>query len=137
MKKDIYFPKVEGISVCVIHEKSEDFLNQKVWNVYLINETRSILENVMVSSTGYIEQINGEKKSSSTLRHYFKDVKARSFVKIESIIEQVFQLNNEYWVSFYKNNSIFDKKFIFLPESIQEKNFTEIPIIKQQGVWIK
>lgn len=137
MKKDILFPKAEGVSVCVVHEKSEDFPDQKVWNVYLINESRTILENVMVSSTGYIEQFNGEKKSSSTLRHYFKDVKARSFIKIEPIIEQVFQLNNEYWVSFYKNNSLFDKKFIFLPESIHEKNFTDIPIIKQKGVWIK
>jgi hypothetical protein len=137
MKKDILFPKVEGVSVCVIQENSVDFPDQKVWNVYLINETRTILENVMVSSTGYIEQLNGEKKSSSTLRHYFKTVKARSYVKIEPIIEQVFQLNNEYWVSFYKNNSLFDKKFIFLPESIDEKYFTDIAIINQKGIWIK
>lgn len=136
MKKDILFPKVEGISVAVIYENSIDIPNEKVWNVYLINETRSLLENVMVSSSGYIQQINGDKKSSSTLRHYFKSVKARTFIKIEPIVEEVFELNNEYWVSYYKNGQLFDKKFVFLAETINEKNFTNVPIIKQKGIWI-
>jgi hypothetical protein len=43
-------------------------------------------------------------------------------------------LNNEYWVSFYIGDKIFDKKFIFVPDTITEKNLTFIPELEQYGV---
>jgi hypothetical protein len=46
-------------------------------------------------------------------------------------------LNNEYWVSFYIGKNIYDKKFIFLPESISEDNFTRVPFINRMGVIIR
>src|SRR4030095_12386741 len=49
--------------------------------------------------------------------------------KIETIIRDVFGLNNEYWVSFYIGKDIYDKKYIFLPESIREEHLTLIPHI--------
>jgi hypothetical protein len=56
---------------------------------------------------------------------------------IEPIQKEVFGLNNEYWVSFYIGSNIFDKKFIFLPESITEDNFIRIPFIDRPGVMIR
>ena len=58
-------------------------------------------------------------------------------MKIEPIMEDVFSLSNEYWVSFYIDKIIYDKKFIFLPETISSEYFTQIPILNKRGVMIK
>lgn len=136
MKKDILFPKVEGVSICIVNENHTT--NQPaVWDVYLINENRHALDKVLISSKGYNNEIPNTKSCSSILRHFIGTVKARSFVKVEPIIEEVFVLHNEYFLSYYFNNILFDKKYVFLAESIQDKNFTDIPIINKKGVWIK
>jgi hypothetical protein len=62
---------------------------------------------------------------------------ASSFAMVEPIMEEVFGLSNEYWVSYFANNVLYDKKFIFLPESIQEGNLITIPVIQKKGILIK
>jgi len=49
----------------------------------------------------------------------------------------VFGISNEYWISFTLNGQLFDKQFVFLPESIIEANFQMIPFIDKKGVIIK
>jgi hypothetical protein len=93
------------------------------------------LEGVLVTSTGY-GQINEEKVKTSTLRHFLDEVEPKSYVKIEPIVEEVFGVNNEYWLSFYLNNKMYDKRYVFLAESISESNFTAVPIINKKGVMI-
>jgi hypothetical protein len=132
--RNIQIPVVTDVAVAVVKEQNED--NEWVWNTYLINLKEDTLENVLVSSTGYGE-IENEKRKTSTLRHFIGTVEARSFVKIEPIMEELFILNNEYWVSFYIDKEIFDKKFVFLAESIREENFTTVPLLKKKGVMIK
>ena len=58
------------------------------------------------------------------------------FVKIEPIMEEVFGLTNEYLVSFWIDEVLYDKKFIFLPETIQEKNYIEVPKFGRKGIVI-
>lgn len=134
MMRNIQIPVVTDVAVAVVKEKNEE--KEWVWNTYLINLKEDALENVLVSSTGYGE-IENEKRKTSTLRHFIGTVEALSYVKIEPIMEELFILNNEYWVSFYINKEIFDKKFVFLAESIREENFTGIPLLKKKGVMIK
>lgn len=134
MMRNIQIPVVTDVAVAVVKEKNEE--KEWVWNTYLINLKEDTLENVLVSSTGYGE-IENEKRKTSTLRHFIGTVEARSYVKIEPIMEELFILNNEYWVSFYINKEIFDKKFVFLAESIREENFTSVPLLKKKGVMIK
>jgi hypothetical protein len=52
-------------------------------------------------------------------------------------MEELFGLNNHYWLSFYAHGKLHDKKYIFLPESIQEANFTPLPLMKVRGVMIE
>ena len=134
MKKDIEFPTVTEVAVAIVNEKNE--LNKEEWNVYLLNFKNEPIEGVLVSSRGYGE-VNQEKRKTSELRHFLNVVNQKSFAKIEPIIEDVFGLNNEYWVSFYYREKMYDKKFIFLPESISEKYLTYIPIINKRGILIK
>lgn len=133
MIKDIPELKVENIAIAIVKEKNEH--DEWVWNSYLINLKDDKIEGVLVTSTGYGE-INEEKVRTSTLRHFLDEVEPKSFVKIEPIIEEVFGINNEYWLSFYLNKTMYDKRYVFLAESITESNFTTIPLINKKGVMI-
>ncbi|CAN5465697.1 hypothetical protein BH10BAC1_BH10BAC1_17280 [soil metagenome] len=134
MKKDIAPPTVENIAIAVVREINE--LNEQEWNVYLVNLKKEKIEGVLVSSHGY-GCLNGEDVKTSTLRHFLDEVNSQSFVKFEPIMETLFGLNNEYWVSFFLNNVMYDKKYIFLPETIKEENFILIPHLNKKGVMIK
>ncbi|MCC8426213.1 hypothetical protein [Mucilaginibacter sp. UR6-11] len=134
MIKDLPENNVTDIAVAVALEKES--AESKTWHVYLINLKKEPIENVLVTSKGYGEK-NGEQVKTSTLRHMFPVVANGSYQQIEMIDEQTFGLNNEYWVSYYIGTQIYDKKFIFLPESIIDTNFIKLPVVNKPGVMIK
>ena len=136
MKKDIPFEKVKDVAVAIVKETTENESNPE-WSVYLVNLKDVPLEGVIVSSKGYGDLENGEKVKTSQLRQLFERVERNDYVKIEPIDSSLFKLSNEFWVSFWIGKDIFDKKYVFVTESITEKNFTEIPILKKRGVMIK
>ena len=133
MKKDLPENIVENISIAVVLENSGP--ESKTWKVYLLNLKTDPLETVLVSSKGYGEK-DGEQVKTSILRHSLGDIPAQSFAGIELIDEQVFGLTNEYWLSYYLNGNIYDKKFIFVPESIVDTNLIRIPLLNKPGVMI-
>lgn len=126
MKKDIDFPEVTGVKIAIA--KSTNQLGEAEWNVYLINKNLIALDNVMIVSKG-TEEINGQGRKTSTLRHMVQKVEEQSFAKIEAISPEVFSFYNEFWVSFFIVNELFDKKFIVSPF----KEF-EISIIPELGL---
>ena len=128
-------PEVSGVYVAVISEIGGE--GEKIWNAYIVNDKSEPIENVFVSSKGYLVNIKGEESKSSVLRHFYKVVPAKSSQKIEVVIDDVLKLNNEYFVSFYHQDRLFDKKFVFLAETIKKENISVVPIIQKQGVWIK
>ncbi len=132
MIKDIIFPEVENIAVAVVQEI--EGLDE--YFVCLINLKQVSIFNVLVVSTGY-GLVNDKKVKTSTLRNYFEEVKPNDYIKIEPILKDVFGLSNEYWVSFTLSNQLFDKQFIFLPETIIDKNFITLPVLNKRGVMIK
>lgn len=133
MKPELLGPKVENVFVAVVQETGED--DALVYNVYLINRNENVLEQLLVSSSGYItiEKTN-EKIETTTLRKSLGDIEPHSTMKIEPIMEDVLGLNNEYWVSFWIGDQLYDKRFIFLAESIKEENFVNIPLLNKNGV---
>jgi hypothetical protein len=134
MKKDIDAPKVEGVSMAVVRELDEE--GGTAWYVYLINGKDVALENVLISSTGYGE-IDGEQRATSEMRHYLESLGAKSWARIERIVEDVFILSNQYWLSYYVGSHIHDKKYIFVAGSIHEEHFTNLPLMKVRGVLIQ
>jgi hypothetical protein len=88
---------------------------------------------VLVSSKGY-GIIDGEKRESSALRHFLDTIEPLSYLKIEPIIEDVFLLNNEYWLSFYLNGRIYDRKFVFIENTIVKDRLQHINIIDKNGI---
>ena len=134
MLKDIPKLVVENIIVAIVPEQND--AGEEVWNVYLINLYEQKIEGVLVSSKGYGEK-DGEEVKTSTLRHFIGDIGPKDYAKIELIITDVFGLSNEYWISFYLGGQMYDKKYVFLPESITEVNLTMIPVLDKRGVMIR
>lgn len=133
MKKDITIPKVEGIGLAIVRELDQ---GEEVHNAYFINFNKFPVENILISSKGYGMKDNKNIKTT-TFRHYFTKVEAQSFKLIEHITEEVFGINNEFFVTYYIDKLIYDKKYVFLPETIKQENFIEISILNKEGVLIK
>jgi len=134
MKKDLPENIVEdvGMAVVLMGETPE----VKSWTVYLVNFKAVPLNNVLISSKGYGEK-DGKMVKTSALRHFLGDLTPKSFAGVEAIDPEVFGLTNEYWLSYYIDGVIYDKKFIFLPESIVDENLIRIPFVDKPGVMIK
>ena len=134
MIKDLPENNVQDIAIAVALEKEN--AEHKTWYVYLINLKDQPIETVLITSKGYGEK-DGEQVKTSTLRHMFPKLEPGKYVVIEPIDEATFGLTNEYWISFYTGKDIYDKKFIFLPESIVDANFIKLPVVNKPGVMIK
>jgi hypothetical protein len=135
LKKDIIIPKVENVFLAAIQEWNDDFMD-KVWYVHLINDSDFDLDSVMVVSKAF-GTIAGEMKKTSLLRHAFVNIPAVSTVKIEMVEKSVLVLNNEFMVTYFIGDTLYDKKFIFRTNTINERATEEVPIIFQNGVIVK
>jgi hypothetical protein len=135
MKKDITIPKVENVFLAAVQEWSDDFM-EKVWYIYLINDSDFDLDSVMVVSNAF-GTIDGEMKKTSLLRHAFMKVPSVSVVKIEMVEKNVLRLNNEFMVTYFIGNTLFDKKFIFKAQSITPDYVEEVPILFVDGIMVK
>jgi len=133
MKKDIILPKVIDVYIAIVSEENDHEATE--WTSYLINNKEIAIEQAFATTRGYGE-IKGEEKKTATFRYALGDIPPKSFKKIESIPEELFALNNEFWLSFYIGREIYDKKYIFLPESISHFNSINTPVINKLGVMI-
>ncbi len=132
MKKDITIPEVENVFLAAVQEWSDDFM-EKIWYVYLINDSDFQLDGVMVVSKAF-GTLDGEMKKTSLLRHAFVEVPAVSVVKIEMLEKSVLLLNNEFMVTFFIGDKLYDKKYIFKANSITPDYVEEVPILFVDGV---
>lgn len=133
MKKDIPHLKVEDIAVAIVPREDPDDM---LWDTYLINLKEEAIKSVLITSTGY-GNLNGEEVKTTTLRYFFDEIEPLGMVLIEPIQTTLFQISNEYWVSFSLNEYLFDKKYVFVSGSLDEAHFTTIPFIGKKGVMIR
>ena len=131
MKKDIEIPIAKDVYVAIVHEWDKEYLD-KNWNAYIINNRETPIEMALVVSKGY----DGERKTS-TMRYAFGEVKAKKSEKIEMVTEDVLGLNNEFFVTYYADNKLYEKRFLFEKNTVAEKNLIKIPILELDGVLAK
>lgn len=134
MKKDIIFHKIQDVAVAIIPE--EDKHVGEVWNAYLINLKEDAIDGVIVSTRGY-GNVDGKQVKTSVLRHIVGKMEAKKYKKLEPLHKQLLSLSNEFWVSFWYKGAMREKKYIFVPETIIDDNYINIPLIGKQGVMIK
>lgn len=128
MKKDIEIPIAKEVFVAIVHEWNDDFLS-KDWNAYVINNSNRAIDMVLIVSKGF----DNEKKTS-TMRHGIGLVGAKSYEKIEMVQEDVLALDNEFFVTFFADDKLYERRYIFEKNTVNEKNLINIPIIDKEGV---
>ena len=131
MKKDIEIPQVKDVYVAAVKEFNEEFRADE-WNIYLINDSDTDLEMVLIVSRGY-----DKKRETSVMRHKIEKLPSRNFAKIEFIQDEVLALNNEFRISYFLGSSMYDKKFTFGVNSIKDSALEEIPLIPKKGILAK
>jgi hypothetical protein len=131
MKKDIVIPKVEDVYVAVVNEFNKDHRTQD-WNAYIINNKDVDLDTVLIVSKGY-----NQDKITPVMRHTIKMLPARSFAKIEYLQEDVLKLNNEFKVTFFEGNQMYDKTYLFRKNTINKKALQALPLMQEKGVLVK
>ena len=137
MREELKGPKVEGIAVSIV-DTSLPEATEKEYYVYLMNLREDIIEGIIVTSTGYGENVQtGEKIKTSTLRHCIEILLPNEAAKIEPIMPDLFGISNEYWVSFWVNDVLYDKKFVFLAGTVEPSRFQFIDQLGAKGIVLK
>ena len=131
MKKDIKIPEVKDVHVAVVQEEHPEYKTQD-WNAYIINNSDTDLETVLIVSQGY-----SDKKMTPPMRHTITLLPARSYAKIEYLQEQVLELNNEFKITFFEGNQMFDKTYVFRKNTINENALQTVPLMQLKGVLVK
>lgn len=131
MRKDIEIPKVEDVHIVAIKEWDKDFKDQQ-WNIYVVNNKATEISTILVLSRG-----NSEDKKTSTLRHSLGDLKPYSSAKVEFITTEVLGFTNEYLITFFSENTLFERKFVFEPNMISEDKTTTLPVMDKEGILAK
>ena len=136
MKEGILGPKVENVGIAIVQEVLES--GDKGYAVYLLNYRDDIIEGIIITSKGYgAHPTSGEQVKTSSLRHGVELLLPNEGARLEPIMEEMFGLTNEFHVSFWINELMYDKKYIFLPDTVSEENMIEIPYLDKKGVLIK
>lgn len=131
MKEDISIPEVEGVYVAVVQEYN-DIYNTNDWNAYIINDKDVDLEMILIVSKGYSQQ-----KETSLMRHKLDRLPKKSYAKIELLQEEVLSLNNEFKVTFFEGNSMFDNTYLFRKNTINVHALQPIPLMEARGIVVK
>jgi len=131
VKKDIEIPIAKDVHIALVHEWNKEFLN-KDWNAYIINNRATAIDMVLIVSKGFDGEIR-----TSTLRYAFGNIAAKGFEKIEMVQEEVLGLTNEFFVTYYADNKLYEKRFLFEKNSVRDQNMVQIPILDIEGILAK
>ena len=131
MKKDLQIPLVSGVEIAMVYEYNELYKTDD-WNVYIINNNNVDMEMIVIVSQGF-----SKTKKSTLLRKKLDNLPANSFAKIEFVQPELFVLNNRFQVSFFENNQLKDKTFLFKQNTIKEGSLRMISEIKKRGILAK
>ena len=131
MKKDIQIPEVSGVDIAIVFEYDPLYKTDD-WNVYIINQKEIDLEMVVIVLKGF-----NDNNITSVLRKKIDRLAANSYAKVEFIQPELFQLNNQYQVTFFWENTLFEKTFLFPKNTIKEGALRMLPLLNKRGILSK
>jgi len=128
MRKDIHIPDVEDVYLAVVQEQHLEYKTMD-WYAYVINNSDADIEMILIVSKGY-----SSEKVTPPMRHQLPLLPAHSYAKVEYLQEKVLALNNEFKLTFFKDNQMFDKTYFFEKNAINTKALQNIPLMKLKGI---
>lgn len=132
MKKDIQIPSVENIHVAAVKQFNED-LQEDIWTVFLINNSSTPLDTIFVVSQAK-GTVEGTEKETTTFRHQYPALAPFTALRVELMEKAVLALKNTFSVSYFQNSKLYDKRFVFTPQSVTDQNSTKLPVLDVNGV---
>ena len=133
MREELLGPKVEHVALALVELPIEGAEPEYV--VFLINNRDDIMEGIIVASNGYGQDpATGEQITTSTLRKGIEVMMPGEAARIEPIMPDLFELNNEFWVSFWVHETMYDKRFVFEAGTINPEKFELIGQLNARGV---
>ncbi len=133
MKKDIQIPVIENVFMAVVKEYNNEFQCDD-WNAYLINDKEEALETAFIVSKGYDED---QLIETSVMRKTIQKLPAKSFAKVELIQPDLFKLTNFFNVTFFVENTMYEKKYVFEKNTIKEGALRMIKQLNKEGIIAK
>ena len=133
MKKDIQIPEVTNVFIAIVKEFNKEFQCED-WNAYIINNKEVVIEMVLIVSKGYDED---KQLETSLMRKKIEKLPAKSFAKIELLQGEVINISNFFNVTFFEENTMYDKKYVFEKGTIKEGALRNIPLLNKRGILIK
>lgn len=131
MKNDISIPEVSGLSLFIALEFNDRYKTED-WVVYLLNDKEVDLEMVVIVSKGF-----DESRSTSITRKKISLLPKKSLAKIELIQPELFELNNQYQITFFEDNQLFEKTFIIPQNSILKDKLVNFESFGKHGILIQ
>ncbi|MBT8300401.1 MAG: hypothetical protein KJO63_03665, partial [Maribacter sp.] len=116
------------VYIVLVHDWNDE-LKTNEWNAYILNDGKIPIELVFVVSKGIL----GNTKTS-TMRHSMEALKPKSFQKLEFVQKEVLELNNEFYLTYYANGKLHEKRYLFKKGSISEEQLTQIPLLDKLGI---
>lgn len=132
MKKDIIIPNAAGVGIAMVPDMDDK--KQRIWSAYLVNQRESTLYNVFIQVSAKGELKGAERKTAS-VRFYVEELDPGKAKKIEIVLHQATKLSNQYWISFFDNDVLFDKKIVFEPGSITSAKLALHDVLKVRAVY--
>ena len=86
------------------------------WFAYVINNRDTEIEMVIVVTKGY-----DQERKTSILRHGLNTIAPKSSGKIEMVQDEVLAMNNEFVVTFFADNRLYDKTYLFRKNTIKTR----------------
>ena len=91
--------------------------------------------NIIINSAAYTGVDKAEEdKKTATFRKKVDVLPAKSYAKIELLLDDILSINNVFNLTFFQNNSLFEKSFEFRKNSINEMALQKIPLMNIKGV---
>jgi hypothetical protein len=131
MKKDIIIPESINVHMALVPEVNKK-AKSTVWYAYLLNQGKMPLETVLIVSEG-----QDDYRKTSKMRRTLSVLPANSYAKVELVQEEVLSLNNQFNVTYFIDNKLFEKVFRFDKNSTASHKLTKIPLLERDGIFVK
>lgn len=136
MLKDIPQLRMEAFGVAMVPVHGTEPSKLPDWECFLLNMKDDPVLDVLITAEGYGD-LEGEQRQSTTLRYYYGEIDPQAAVMLELVPANLSGLTNSYWISFKYHGHMYDKKFTFVPDSLNKVFLTQVPIVNKKGILIR
>lgn len=129
MKKDIQIEQVEDIKLAVIREYNKTS-DENEWSVFLINQKETAIEMIIALIKGF-----NDTQETTTFRRKINQIPPHCSMKLELIQAELFELNNQFQISFFEGSKMQEINFIFPANTIDSSKLVDIPDLGARGIF--